>query len=406
MNATACTNGQLPPRKGVATDGKPVVNAWTQWGRLEEVCVGRALNACFPPIEPAFHAEINDPHVAGLIPWPEGRKAKWVNDQADEQLENFVQILEGEGIKVVRPDPVDHYKKIQAPNWSVNTMYCTTCPRDVMITIGTVILEATMSKRGRFFEYLPYRNLVRDYWRRDPNMLWKAAPKPSMDDSMYWEGFWAIPEKDRWERMHDYNFCVTNEEPLFDAADITRCGKDIFVQESMTTNKAGIQWLTRELQGHVRVHAVHFPYDLHPSHIDCTFVPLRPGLVLTNKERPIGEGEDVMFKENDWKFVDAGMPSELNYPMPAFCQSSKWLAMNLLSLSEKVVVCEENEKAGIQVLEDLGFDVIAIPYRKVFEFGGSIHCSTWDVRRADACKDYFPNQCHTPVTAHLDQYAY
>jgi glycine amidinotransferase len=80
--------------------------------------------------------------------------------------------------------------------------------------------------------------------------------------------------------------------------------------------------------------------------------------------------------------------------------------MNLLSLSEKVVVCEENEKAGIQVLEDLGFDVIAIPYRKVFEFGGSIHCSTWDVRRADACKDYFPNQCHTPVTAHLDQYAY
>ena len=43
--------------------------------------------------------------------------------------------------------------------------------------------------------------------------------------------------------------------------------------------------------------------------------------------------------------------------------------MNLLSLSEKVVVCEENEKAGIQVLEDLGFDVIAIPYRKVFEFG-------------------------------------
>jgi glycine amidinotransferase len=176
------------------------------------------------------------------------------------------------------------------------------------------------------------------------------------------------------------------------AFDITRCGKDIFVQESMTTNKAGIEWLTRELKGHVRVHTVHFPYDLHPSHIDCTFVPLRPGLVLTNPERPIAKGEECIFKQNEWEFKDAAMPSPANTPMPAFCQSSKWLAMNLLSLDEKTVVIEEGEKDMKNVLEDLGFDCITIPYRRVFEFGGSIHCSTWDVRRSDSCKDFFPNQ--------------
>ena len=64
------------------------------------MCVGRALNACFPPIEPAFHAEINDPHLAANIQWPEGRKAKGINDEADKELENFVSILEGENIKV------------------------------------------------------------------------------------------------------------------------------------------------------------------------------------------------------------------------------------------------------------------------------------------------------------------
>jgi glycine amidinotransferase len=395
MNATASINGQEPPLSGESGDkssANPVVNAWTQWGKLEEVCVGRALNACFPPIEPAFHAEINDPHMAALIDWPEGRKAKWINDEADKELENFVTILEGEGIKVVRPEPVDHYKKLKAPGWEVNTMYCTTCPRDVMITIGNVVMEATMSKRSRFFEYLPYRSIIRDYWRRDPNMMWKAAPKPSMDDCMYKEDFWDWSKEKRYEKMHDYEFCVTNEEPVFDAADITRCGKDIFVQESMTTNKAGIEWLSRELKGHVRVHTVHFPYDLHPSHIDCTFVPLRPGLVLTNPERPIAKGEECIFKQNDWDFRDAAMPMPQNIPMPAFCQSSKWLAMNLLSLDEKTVVIEEGEKDMKNVLEDLGMDCICIPYRRVFEFGGSIHCSTWDIRRVDSCKDFFPNQ--------------
>ena len=69
-----------------------------------------------------------------------------------------------------------------------------------------------------------------------------------------------------------------------------RCGKDIFVQLSMTCNDAGIEWLRRELEPHgLRVHRVRFPYDLAPSHLDCTFVPLRPGLVLTNPERPILE---------------------------------------------------------------------------------------------------------------------
>ena len=77
-----------------------------------------------------------------------------------------------------------------------------------------------------------------------------------------------------------------------------RCGKDLFVQLSMTANAAGIEWLARELAPHgVRVHTVRFPYDLAPSHLDCTFVPLRPGLVLTNPERPILE-EDAATRRN------------------------------------------------------------------------------------------------------------
>ena len=108
-----------------------------------------------------------------------------------------------------------------------------------------------------------------------------------------------------------------------------RCGKDIFVQLSMTCNNAGIEWLRRELEPHgLRVHRVRFPYDLAPSHLDCTFVPLRPGLVLTNPERPILEEDAAIFRANGWRFIDAPQPT--NPIRPWASQSSKWLSMNVL----------------------------------------------------------------------------
>jgi len=36
-----------------------------------------------------------------------------------------------------------------------------------------------------------------------------------------------------------------------------------------------------------------------------------------------------------------------------------------------------------------GFDTITLPFRNVFEFGGSFHCTTADVRRRGQMKSYF-----------------
>ena len=42
-------------------------------------------------------------------------------------------------------------------------------PRDVLLTVGNEIVEATMSIRARFFEYRNYRSLLNEYFERDPN---------------------------------------------------------------------------------------------------------------------------------------------------------------------------------------------------------------------------------------------
>ncbi len=58
-------------------------------------------------------------------------------------------------------------------------------PRDVLLTVGSEILEATMSYRCRWFEYLNYRPLMQQYFNEDPKFRHEAAPKPRLTDADY-----------------------------------------------------------------------------------------------------------------------------------------------------------------------------------------------------------------------------
>ena len=369
-----------------------VVNSWNEWDELEEVVVGIADYASFEPTEPGNHPKLRDPKLTELFPFPKGPKCKPAIDKANEELAGFVSLLEAHNVKVNRPNPYDFSAPVRTPYFEISNQYCAVCPRDVMITFGNEILEATMSRRGRFFEYLPYRTLIYDYWNRDPDMIWNAAPKPTMSDAMYKEEFWEWPLEKRFAKMHQFDFCITQDEVIFDAADCSRLGRDILVQESMTTNRAGIRWLKKHLEPRgLRVHTVHFPLDFFPSHIDCTFVPLKPYLILTNPERPIAKEEERIFLDNGWKLIHAPQPTSSNDQMPMVCQSSKWLSMNVFSISPTKVVCEAQEEPLQELLSKQGLEVYPLPFRNVFEFGGSFHCATWDIRRKGTCEDFFLN---------------
>lgn len=417
----------------------PVVNAWTQWGRLETVVVGKAdPTSCHLPVEPSVRPSANDPTKPD---WPGGKlKDKENIRMAAEQLENFTRVLEAETVQVksqkaidtelkrvvdknrtsviespscadedarvvrkhaiqtMRPDSLDWTKPVAGPHWDSPSQYCATCPRDTMITLGNTILEGTMSRRSRYFEHLACRTISLDLWKSDPERIrFLAAPKPSMADSMYNMDFFDVSPQQRFSRQHKYQFCCNEMEPIFDAADIMRCGKDIFVQKSMTTNDLGIKWITSHFP-ELRVHPVHIPYDMYPAHLDATFVPLRPpsaldgddGLVLINPERPPLESESRIWKQNGWRFIVSPEPAQ--YDCPIWSTSSYWLCMNMLSISPNGIIMEENETPLFSLLTDHGFDPITVPMRHMYEFGGAIHCSTWDIKRDDDCKDYFPNQ--------------
>ena len=66
--------------------------------------------------------------------------------------------------------------------------------------------------------------------------------------------------------------------------------------------------------------------------------------------------------------------------------------MNVLMLDEKTVCVEASEGYQMEQFDKLGLEVIAIPFRDAYPFGGALHCATTDVYREGKCQDYFPEQ--------------
>ena len=182
---------------------------------------------------------------------------------------------------------------------------------------------------------------------------------------------------------------MTEKEPCFDAADIARAGKDLFVYHSSVTNRAGFDWLQRHYPNH-RLHSIWF-YETNPIHIDATFVLLRPGLALSNPVRkPLAPRMMDFFEKNGWEVVDCAEPALDDYPPLSFC--SKWLSMNTLMLDPKTVCVDAQEKKQMEQFDKLGFEVSPVPFIDVSAFGGGLHCATADVYREGSCEDYFPKQ--------------
>ena len=363
------------------------VSSWNEWDPLKHVIVGRADGTCIPATEPALDAKVpEDSDMRGQF----GPRPKDTIDKANELLDAFASKLEIRGIKVDRPTPIDFNQVTSTPDWKAETMFGCMPPRDVLLTVGKEMLEATMSYRCRWFEYLCYRPLLQRYYAEDPEMRHEAAPKPRLTEADYRPDYLSdkIGVEKRLEWTEKKFFVTTEEEPLFDAADVLRFGRDLVVQHGFTTNLKGIDWLSRHFPEH-RVHAVNFPGDAYPIHIDATFTPIKPGLILNNPQRRLPLKQRMMFEKNGWEIVDAAQPAH-NSP-PPLCYSSVWLSMNVLVLDPKTVCVEKSEVYQADQLDKLGMEVIEVDLRDAYAFGGGLHCCTADVHREGSCEDYFPN---------------
>ena len=365
-----------------------IVNSWNEWDQLKHVIVGKVDYANVPPMEPALEPKISKD--SGMIGSHGPRPIDSI-EKANLQLENFVKILNSLNITVDRPEPIDFSQSIQTPDWFNDGMFGCMPPRDVILTVGNEMLEAPMSYRCRWFEYLAYRPLLEKYYKEDKNMRWESAPKPRLTDSSYKSNYLpdGITEEERYKKIENRDMILTEKEPLFDAAEILRFGKDLFYHNNFTSNLSGLDWLQRHFPNH-RVHQINLPGDLIPTHIDACLTPIKPGLMIINPNRKLSSEQKEIFDKNKWEIHEAA-PSIHNTP-PPMCYSSIWLSMNVLIINPKTICVEASEEKMIKQMEGFGMEVIPVPFRDAYAFGGSLHCATTDVYRDGECEDYFPNQ--------------
>ncbi|CAM9769053.1 unnamed protein product, partial [Sphacelaria rigidula] len=158
-------------------------------------------------------------------------------------------------------------------------------------------------------------------------------------------------------------FVTTEYEPVFDAAEFTRLGKDIFCQRSQVTNDFGIEWMRRHLGDEYRIHVLDFK-DKNAMHIDGTFVPLGPGKILVNPKRPCITGSHKSYftyngQQKGWDVFVAQTPI-LPESHPLYFTSPWTASCNVIMLDQKRVVVEASEEPTIKAFESWGFETIKV----------------------------------------------
>jgi len=301
------------------------IHSYNEWDPLRSVVVGRADYANWPVNDPVFALE-KERTLWKDTPVPAGPVPDWIIKEANEDLEELVNLLKSLNVEVFRPDEFN----FQAHDGMYNY-----CPRDRLLVYGDTIVNPAMMYPCRDMELQCYHDIV------------DAAP--------------------------NYLFMPRHEGMTLDAANIARLNDRWIFLESPSGNRAAYDWMCEHFS-QVDIELVNFYSGVH---IDSTIVPLREGLVLVNGSRVTPENLPRTLR--DWEVIYCNHVEEqrfFEYPY-----ASKWIALNMLVVNPHTVIVDKDQPMLIDFLEKNQFLVIPMQLRHSRTLGGGFHCVTLDLHR-------------------------
>lgn len=318
-----------------------------EWDPLKSVIVGIANNAKIPPTSISLRTvNYADLTFSEYLNVKHGRYPDQVIEEANEDLEKLCDFLREEEINVVRPQDND-------PD------YYNYCPRDTVLVYDDLILATPMTLTSRREEW----RASKSYFDFDKLVV---APKPEHSDT-YNSKCIGNPKV----------LAINEYEPVFDAANILRSNDDLFYLVSNTGNKKGAEYLQEIVGPSKHVHTIENVYSY--IHLDSTIALLREGLMLLNPSR-IKSVDQLPEVLRNWDIIWAPEPVDIGH-YPGYCNSSKWINVNLLSINPNLVILEEHQHDLRKELEKYGIDSAMLPMRHARTLGGCFHCVTLDLVR-------------------------
>ncbi|WP_037603368.1 hypothetical protein [Streptacidiphilus rugosus] len=333
------------------------------WDPLEEIVLGTAQGFTSPPVDVSVR-HFFEPPPGAEQERISASTLRRVVEETEEDFHDLSKLLEAADVTVRRPEPPRPDLRYSAPGWASVAMHAL-MPRDCLLVLGDRIIEAPMAMRARYFETLPYRRLLDEYF--EDGAAWLAAPKPTLPDETY--------------RYEPGRSVVAELEPLFDGANMLRCGRDVFFNVSNSGNRKGAAWIRRVLGPDYRVHEMSICSD----HVGTTLHILRPGLLLANSARL--SPDRIPEQLRGWRTVWVDEPEDDGYAF-GWPRASVWIGMNILALGPDRVLVPDNQPRIMRQLEAVGVEPVPARFRHGRTFGGGLHCCSLDVRRRGELADH------------------
>ena len=297
------------------------INSNNEWDTLKEVVLGTADHMNWPSTKD-FRSKWKNA--------PSGAVANTIIYQTNKALEIFEEKLIAESVNVLRPYEINYQER--------NGFGCYS-PRDSILIVGNKAICTPMYFKDRMME--------------------QEAILPHISS----RSFITWPE---------------DTEDMFDAANVMRCNRDILYLISSTGNFGGARWLQDVLGHEYRVTTI--PKTVyHGSHLDSTIVPLREGLVMLNSER-VTEDTIPLFMKS-WDKLWITKEDIIDLPTITSSISTKWMALNLLSVNPELVMCDPDQYILREKLNRVGIESIGVKLPHARYLLGGHHCTTLDTIR-------------------------
>ena len=147
---------------GAKTTVSPV-SVSNEWDPLEEVIVGTISGARLPDwhlsveaVIPQQYQKFFQQHSGAFFPEEDVAAAQ-------RELDNLANFLERQSIIVRRPEEITLTQPIHTPFFQASGGMYHAMPRDSVLIIGNLIIEAPMSWRNRYFETFAFRQIFKEY---------------------------------------------------------------------------------------------------------------------------------------------------------------------------------------------------------------------------------------------------
>ena len=301
-----------------------MISSYNEWNSLKHIVVGSATHANWPVNDPVFSKE-SENTAWKETPVPRGPVPQRIIDEANEDLDSLATTLMSLGVQVSRPDPL---------NFQTHDGLYNYCPRDRLLVYGSTVIDTAMMYPCRDMELQCYHDLIKDA---------------------------------------DVIHMPRDQGLVLDAANICRLGDRMLFLESRSGNRAAYEWLCAQFPA-VKIELCNFYGGVH---IDSTITPLREGLVMLNASRVNFDNVPRVF--DGWHKIwvnDVVSQDFYKYPY-----ASKWIAMNMLVVDPRTVICDRSQTELIKTLKSYRFEVVPLELRHSRTLGGGFHCVTLDLHR-------------------------